>query len=90
MPWAIKWRSDNRLDGKCETLLGRYSGRNSGQCPDFMEGHIIMVFRTRQSARDYISINYGYIADRPDLKAEPHGWKVPVPVKVITGVTEIQ
>jgi len=40
------------------------------------------VFRTRSKARCWIEENYGYIRNRPDLRAEPHGWRVPLAVKV--------
>jgi hypothetical protein len=27
-------------------------------------------------------LEYLHMAGRPDLRAEPHGWKMPIPVKV--------
>lgn len=44
------------------------------------EGGELPLFRTRREAR------YGYIRTRPDLHAEPHGWKMPIPVRVTIGV----
>jgi len=41
-----------------------------------------VLFRTRQAAREWIKTKYGYIAERPDLQAEPHGWRMPKAVKV--------
>lgn len=41
-----------------------------------------LLFTTRSEARRYICERYGYIKTRPDLQAEPHGWKMPVPVRV--------
>ena len=38
--------------------------------------------KTRREAREWIKKHYGYISERPDLQIEPHGWKMPVPVKV--------
>lgn len=71
--WGILWRSNNKLDGKREYFLwDHYPNRAS----------VPIVFRTREQARKYISINYGYIKNRPDLQQEPHGWKMPMPVKV--------
>lgn len=40
------------------------------------------LFPTRAAARAYIAKTYGYIARRPDLRAHPHGWRMPVPVRV--------
>lgn len=66
--WAGLWRSENRRDGKTEHLLYR-------DC-------LPCLFRTRREAREYIEQRYGYIRGREDLKTEPHGWRVPVAVKV--------
>jgi hypothetical protein len=40
------------------------------------------LFRTRREARAWIEREYGYIRRRPDLRAEPHGWRMPVAVRV--------
>lgn len=37
-----------------------------------------LLFWTRSEARAYIAERYGYIRDRPDLRAAPHGWLMPV------------
>ena len=66
--WAILDRSESRLDGTREHLL-------------FLH-YSPLLFRTRREARQYINIAYGYIAERPDLRAEPHGRKMPRAVKV--------
>lgn len=66
--WACLWRSCNALDGERSHLL--------------RENGVPVLYPTRQLARNYIAIKFGYIARRPDLKAEPHGWKMPVPVRV--------
>lgn len=66
--WGILWRSENRLDGKVEHLMW-HRGRP-------------LIFRTREYARRFIELQYGYIRNRPDLRVEPHGWKMPIPVKV--------
>lgn len=42
----------------------------------------ICLFRTRRECRKFIDERYGYIKTRPDLKAEPHGWLMPVAVRV--------
>lgn len=77
--WGILWRSDNKLDGKQEHFLwDRYPNRAS----------VPLVFSTREQARAHIRIKYGYIKNRPDLQKEPHGWKMPIPVRVRIVVEE--
>lgn len=49
-----------------------------------------VVFQTRREAREHIKKHWGYIRNRPDLKAAPHGWTVPVPVKIRVIVEEIE
>jgi len=41
-----------------------------------------LLYRTRAECRTAIEIMFGYFRERPDLRAEPHGWKMPRPVKV--------
>lgn len=88
MPWAIEWRSENRLDGRTERLVGRF-GMHTPACPDHLSGYRTMVFKTRQQARDFINVHYAYIRKRPDLQVEPHGWKMPRPIKVEVTVNKI-
>jgi len=78
--WALKYYSKCKLDGVREYLLMNqtFYGKN------------VAIFKTRQQARDFRDEYYGYIRDRPDLKAEPHGWTVPKVVKVVLTMTEIQ
>lgn len=64
--WVAQWESRNKLDGLRRFFIG------SGWT----------LFRTHAQCRDYIKEHYGYIAKRPDLRREPHGWKMPKPVKV--------
>ena len=66
--WGVLWRSENILEGRERYIMWE------SECP--------MLFRTRVQARKWIHENYGYIAKRPDLKREPHGWRMPVPVRV--------
>lgn len=47
-----------------------------------------MLFRTRTEARAYIRTKYGYLRERKDLQREPHGWMMPVPVKLEIRVLE--
>ena len=73
--WGLLWRSENLLDGKCRHLISE-------------EGKILF-FHTRQEARDYAYLKYGYIKKRPDLQAEPHGWDFPKVVKIKLSVEVI-
>jgi hypothetical protein len=66
--WAVLWRSDNALDGR-----NRHIRWDMGRP---------LLFRTRSEAREFIEENFGYIRARPDLQAEPCGWKMPVPIRV--------
>jgi hypothetical protein len=73
--WALLWRSDSALSGRHEYLM---CSRNTG------------VFKTRGAARAYAKKKYGYIAERPDLQQEPHGWKMPRVVKVRMTVETVE
>ena len=66
--WALLWRSRNRLDGRTEHLVFRHC--------------LPCLFRTRSDARFYAEERYGFIRKRPDLRAEPHGWRMPKAVRV--------
>ena len=66
--WAGEWRSRNMLDGETRHII--------------YEDCLPKLFRTRRKCREYIQGRYGYIALRPDLRKEPHGWRVPRAIKV--------
>ena len=66
--WGCEWRSRNRLEGKTSHLIC-WCGR-----PE--------LFRTKREASEFIMLRYGFILSRKDLRAEPHGWLLPVPVRV--------
>ena len=66
--WGVMWRSDSAFERRSRHLM--------------YENRIPLMFSTRREAREWIKNNYGYISGRPDLQIEPHGWKMPVPVKV--------
>jgi hypothetical protein len=69
--WAILWRSENKLEGYREHLAG-----------DPVHASRTLLFRTRTAALIYNEQRYGYIRNRPDLRREPHGWKMPKVVRV--------
>jgi hypothetical protein len=64
--WAVEWRSKNTLDGTSRHLI-------------WEDG--LRLFRTRRECRAFIHGKYGYIRDRDDLRAEPHGWHIPRAVR---------
>ena len=66
--WGLLWRSENRLDGYSEHLINK-------DC-------LPALFLTRAAARTYAREHFSYIIKHKDLRAEPHGWKYPIPVRV--------
>jgi len=66
--WAAEWHSKNQLDGERRHII--------------YENLLPALFRTRRECRDFIKEKYGYIAERPDLQNEPHGWRLPQAIKV--------
>lgn len=66
--WAALWQSENKMDGKTRYIIYR--------------NLLPALFKTRKQARDYIEKEYSYIRNRPDLKAEPHGWRMPKAIRV--------
>lgn len=70
--WALQWRSKNHLNGERRHIIN--------------ENCLPKLFLTRREAREWRDKQYGYIRNRKDLRAEPHGWRLPVPIKVV--VTE--
>ena len=69
--WGILWRSENKVDGKTERLV--------------FFNRLPALYNTRREARKEIDATFGYIRERADLRAEPHGWKIPIAVRVWIG-----
>lgn len=67
--WAAEWYSKNILDGVSRHLIYDPVG-------------VPKLFTTRKEAREYIEQTHGYIKRRPDLRAEPFGWRLPRPIRV--------
>lgn len=67
--WCAEWRSKNKLDGVNQHLMTHRYGK-------------VNLFKTRTDCRKWINKEYGYIKTRKDLRCEPHGWRLPVAVKV--------
>jgi len=70
--WGVLWRSENKLDGYNERVQ--------------WDAGMPLLFFTKAEAKKYIDEKFGYIKARPDLKKEPHGWKMPTPVRVQVSV----
>ena len=73
---GVEWHSVNRLDGDTRYLMWDFPGRP-------------LFFQTRREARIYIRDHYADIRERAYLRAEPHGWKMPQPVRVEVKVEKI-
>lgn len=48
-----------------------------------------LLFLTRREARAWIEENYGYIKTRPDLRANPHNWRLPRAMRVAVILKEL-
>lgn len=68
--WGALWRSNCKLDGKRSHLIHH------------QKSSLVALFKTRRKAKKFITLHYGYIKRRPDLRAEPHGWLMPIAVRV--------
>ncbi len=66
--WAVQWWQKNKLDGINNHLIRK--------------ARVPVLFATRKLARAFIRRKFGYIAERPDLRKEPYGWRMPKAVKV--------
>ena len=77
--WAIQWTRDCRLDGFRQFLTGM---AGLSPAPDHLAGYTILVFKSRAAALAHIETYYAYLRKRPDLRGEPHGWRMPKAVRV--------
>lgn len=66
--WGILWASENRIDGR--------------ECYFMWVNCQPLLFNTRKAARKYVTSVWGYMRNRPDLRCEPFGWRMPRPVRV--------
>lgn len=67
--WGLQWYSRNRIDGVTRHLL--WDGPAQP-----------LLYSTRREARADALKRWGFIRGRSDLRAEPHGWRLPRPVRV--------
>lgn len=70
--WGLQWNSKNEIDGDTRYLIN--------------ENMLPLLFKCKHQALAYSRKRYRYIAKRKDLRAEPHGWRMPKPVKVIVEI----
>ena len=71
--WGVlQRRSDKCIDGPSERIMTVLPWSFWGP----------VVFQTRREAREWIKQHFGYVAKRNDLRESPHGWLVPIPVKI--------
>ncbi len=66
--WGALWNSHNNMDGLDNHLICRKG--------------LPVIFKTRKAAKAWIDETHGYIRDRKDLRVEPHGWRMPTPVRI--------
>jgi len=70
--------------------MWRTNGDYTGECHNIIcERGIPVLFRKKREAKAWIDDSYGYIKSRPDLRAAPHRWRLPIPVKVTIAVNSI-
>lgn len=69
MLWGLMWNQKNKLEGRTNFII-----RDKNCLP--------RLFRSRKEARDFANEEFEYIKTRKDLRSEPHGWRMPRPVKV--------
>lgn len=73
--WVAVWHSRNALDGRARHIMNDHISNNP------------MTFPTREKARQWVRKEYGFIRTRPDLQAEPHGWRMPTVAKATLTLT---
>lgn len=73
--WTVLWHSKNYLDGVT--------------CRVMWHQTMPLLFPTRRAARSWISEHYGYLKTRPDLRREPHGWRMPEPIRVAVNLVPL-
>lgn len=66
--WGLLWHGENKRDGVTEHFIRH-------DC-------LPVLFKTKRQAREYALKCYGYIKTRKDLRVEPHGWRLPRPIRV--------
>lgn len=75
--WGARWYSKNRLDGVREY-------------PMFNDSCMPLLFLTKREAMNFIKEKYSYVAKRKDLRQEPHGWRMPKPIRLKVTLEEMK
>lgn len=80
--WMVKMRFNPKknVDGVSEMLF--WGGFWNPQGQKFL-------FRTKRECKAHIDRYWGYIKARKDLREYPHGWLLPVPVRVNITAKEV-
>jgi len=72
--YAVLFRSHTKREGKQQHLVH--------------ENFVPVLFPTRKEATAYIKAEYGLLAKRSELRKEPYGWRMPIPVRVHVELAE--
>jgi len=67
--WGVLWRVNTKASGKILSIM-------------YAETGTPVLFRTKRLAKEWIRQNHASVAQRKDLRAEPYGWRMPIPVRV--------
>jgi len=68
--WALLWvQGTSAMGDETCSLIG------------WPDTGMTRFYRTRREAREMREERYGYIRERPDLRAAPHHWRMPRVVK---------
>ncbi len=72
--WGVMWRSTHE-----QYLMTDWRGKHARHIPP-------KLFGTKREATEWIKEHYAEYATRRDLRAEPYGWRMPIPVRVTVEV----
>ena len=67
--WGVLWRVNNKASGEILSLI-------------YAETGTPVLFKSKRLAKEWIRQNHASVAHRTDLRAEPYGWRMPIPVRV--------
>jgi hypothetical protein len=77
--WGVEFHSLNAVDGDHRHL----------QWDNTPEHTFPHLFRTRRECAAYIKRHWAYLRERPDLRREPFGWRMPRPVRVLMRIEKL-
>ena len=67
--WGVLWRVHTKAAGEILSII-------------YAETGTPVLFKSKRLAKEWIRQNHASVAQRKDLRAEPYGWRMPVPVRV--------